>query len=391
MRNDVKSKIWTIVCLACIALPSVSMAGAIPPDPSNAALLYYQALLMMPDPEGQMPVDLAAVAKGEVPPDQARAFLEKCRSTIDFVEAAATLPQCDWGYRFSLGFDVQLPQLSQLRRLAFVLVSDARLRASDGTCRGALERCLLVDSVSRHVGDDTIISYLVSIAIRNIGRECMQEVIGQAAADAELLRWLKGELATAEPWGISPVHPLKIEVEVMTDLMRMNKRDKLIEAMTNPEDPDAKKVSDFVATLDAGTLERARSVYRKRMASILATMATPLPYAECYSRTQKLSNDFDPNDPALRVAGAFMPAMAKIYTLKVRCDARTDAIAAGIEICLHRAESGKLPAALPVGLPKDPYSGEDFEYERTDGGFVLRCRGKDLDKDMVYEFKFPVK
>jgi len=39
-------------------------------------------------------------------------------------------------------------------------------------------------------------------------------------------------------------------------------------------------------------------------------------------------------------------------------------------------------------LPKDLFSGEDFEYEKNDDGFVLRCRGKDSD---VYRFKFKIK
>ena len=30
-------------------------------------------------------------------------------------------------------------------------------------------------------------------------------------------------------------------------------------------------------------------------------------------------------------------------------------------------------------MPKDRYSREDFEYEVTEDGFILRCRGKDID------------
>ena len=295
------------------------------------------------------------------------------------------------------------PQLSQLRRLAFILVSDARLKAFDGDTRGALERCLLVDSVSRHVGDDTLISYLVSIAVRQLGRQCMQDVIGQAANDAELLRWLKTELATAEAWPISPVRPMRIEVEIMTDQMRPEKRDKLMEIMgvsgdSAPEDAGDlveaanKEIADFIAALDAETLARARALYRERVTSMLTVMNSPAAYAERYAQLKRLSDDFDPNDPASRVAGAFMPAMGRIYTLRVRSEAYANATTAGVDICLRKAESGKLPAALPAGLPKDPFSGRDFEYELTDGGFVLRCRAKENSgEDKVNEYAFTVK
>lgn len=392
MRKNTEQKILMIVCVACMATPPASMARAIPPDPDNAALLYYQALLTIPKLEGEAGDHLPYVAKGKVAPDDdVREFIEKCRNAIEFVEAAADVPMCHWGYRFSQGLDVQMTHLSQMRRLAFILAADARIGAFDGDYRRALERCLLMDSVSRHIGDDTIISYLVSIVVRQLGRQCMQEVIGRAAGDAELLRWLKNELVTSEPWAISPVRPLKIEVEIMTDLMQMDKRDRLPEVMAGPDGANTKETADFVATLDADTLEHARGIYRERIASMLTVMSTPMPYAESYSRLKQLSDDFDPNDPASRVAGAFMPAMSKIYTLKTRCEAHANAIEAGVDICLRRAESGKLPESLPAGLAKDPFSGEDFAYERTDSGFVLHCRGRDLSKDAVHEFAFLVK
>jgi hypothetical protein len=44
--------------------------------------------------------------------------------------------------------------------------------------------------------------------------------------------------------------------------------------------------------------------------------------------------------------------------------------------------------ALPAGLPKDAFSGKDFKYEKTKDGFVLRCRGRDLGKDKLYQYEF---
>jgi hypothetical protein len=104
-----------------------------------------------------------------------------------------------------------------------------------------------------------------------------------------------------------------------------------------------------------------------------------------------LANGFDPNDPAAAAVCTFMPAMGRIYTLKTRIEAHANAVRAGIKICLVRAESNRLPQTLPEGLPKDAFSGEGFEYKRTEGGFVLRCRVPDLDKDETYEYAFTFK
>ena len=87
-----------------------------------------------------------------------------------------------------------------------------------------------------------------------------------------------------------------------------------------------------------------------------------------------------------------MPAISRIYTLKTREEALDNALKAGIDLCLRKAETGALPAALPTGLPKDPFSGQDFAYERTDSGFILCCQGTELGADnKVNEFAFTVK
>ena len=42
-------------------------------------------------------------------------------------------------------------------------------------------------------------------------------------------------------------------------------------------------------------------------------------------------------------------------------------------------------------LAEDLFSGEDFEYKKTEAGFVLRCRAKDLDKDEIHQYEFKVR
>ncbi len=403
MQKHIKHTIVVTVFLLSLTLSSTSIAGSIPPDPTNAALLYYQALMTMPIPEGEVIDQLDKAAKGEIEPDQIRTFLQNDDNCIEFVEAAVGLSQCDWGYRFSLGLDVQLPQMWQLRRLSYILAADARLHAFDGEYRQALERCQLIDSLSRHVGDDTLISYLVSLAIRELAMKCVQDIIGQIADDAECLQALRHELTMAAPLTVSPIEPLKIEVEIMADLMQVDKRNKMIEAMGIGLDNDApqgvedivddleKERKAFIASLDAKTLKQARTIYRERIAAMLTTLNTPMPYAEKYQRLKKLSTDFNQDDPASRVAGAFTGNMANVYTIRVRNDTHANALLAGLDICLQRAESGKLSTTLPEGLPKDPFSGQDFQYELTDKGFTLRCQTKDPVKDIVHEYAFTVK
>ena len=389
MRTNTGKKVAGVVLAIMMVSLLAPRVRAIPPDPDNAALLYYQAFLTVAELDDDARKLMGDVARGKVAPDeQVRKHIQDCRGAIGFAEAGAELPACHWGYRFSQGFDALMPQLSQARFLAFVLIADARVRAADGDYRGALERCLLTRTLGHHVGDDTLVSYLVSLAARTLGYNCMRDVMGQAAGDVELLRWLQSELAAGPGKELSPARPLKIEREIVLDLMRMEKIDVLARVLA---DTDEEKLKAIVAGANEEILAQARQVYADRSAAVLKTFSMPLSYEQAHAQLAKLATDFDPNDPASAAVGAFMPALSRVYTLKIRAKAQANAVRAGVEICLARAKSGRLPKALPEGLPKDAFSGEDFEYKLTDDGFVLRCRKPDLDKNETYEYAFVVK
>ena len=378
---------FTAIILACLLLAiAASPAPALPPDPDNAALLYYQGFLSLPQRDEEARLHMGDVARGKVAPDdKVREDIAMCSGTIHMVEAAVKVPVCDWGIQYSEGFDALMPQLAQIRHTAFVLLADARMRAADGDYRGALERCLMTETFAYHVGDDTLISYLVSISVRNLAYECIRDVMGLAAGDAELLGWLKKELAKSRVKNLSRTRPMKYEIEIVTDLMRMENIEKLAGALAGPDGDKAAEIADKA---DAKILQKARQIYTERINAMLKVLNASMPYEQAYSQLTKLAGDFDSSDPSASAAGAFIPAINKIFLQKTLVKTQANAIAAGIEILLERARTGRLADTLPAGLPKDEFSGKDFEYEKTKEGFVLRCRSKDLGKDELYQYEF---
>ena len=122
--------------------------------------------------------------------------------------------------------------------------------------------------------------------------------------------------------------------------------------------------------------------------------AFDLPYMVAYSKLKQLdekpSKEFSKNPDATFTA-ACSPTWLKIYTISTRLGSHSNAIKAAIEIYIIKAKTGKLPDALPAGLPPDLFSGKDFAYEKTKDGFILRCQGKDLGKDEFYQYEFKVK
>jgi hypothetical protein len=379
----------------CIALTAATL-HALPPDPDNAALLYYQGFLSLPQLSQEERSHIGDVARGKIPPDdKVRGYIAQSNGAIHLAEAAAKVPDCQWGVQFSEGYDALMPQMAQMRYMTFVLVADARVRAADGDYRGALERCLMTETFAYHIGNDTFISYLITISVRAMAYKCMQDIIGQAASNAGLLQWLKKELTTS-PLStfspvplriISPAQPLMFEREIFTDLIRKENVEKLARIMS---ESNKDKAARIVKKADARILQKSRQLYTERINAMLNIFSKSMPYEQAYSQLTKLSGDFDSNDPAAEIAQAFMPAINKVFSQKTWIETQFNAIIAGNEILLERAGTGKLPDSLPTGLPKDAFSGEDFRYEKTKDGFILHCRDKDLGKNEPYQFEFKV-
>ncbi|MHC4324156.1 MAG: hypothetical protein ACYSUX_07775, partial [Planctomycetota bacterium] len=204
--NRIRKSTFTTIILAGLLLSmAVSPTSALPPDPDNAALLYYQGFLSLPQLSQEARRHIGDVARGKIAPDdKVREHIAKSDGAIHFVEAAIKVPDCQWGVQFSQGFDALMPQFAQMRFMAFVLVADARTRAADGDYRGALERCLVTETFACHISDDTLISYLVTISVRAMAYKCIQDVAALAADDADLLQWLKNELAK------SPINTISV-------------------------------------------------------------------------------------------------------------------------------------------------------------------------------------
>ncbi len=365
-------------------------ARAIPPDPDNAALLYYQALLIHHEPDEAISDVYEAFVKGETEPtDEIRGYVHGSRAALDYALLGARVESCDWGLPYSKGFSLLLSHMSQLRSLCRLVIADARLLASQGDYPMALDRCLGVQRIAEHIGDDTLISYLVAMGMRNLEYACVRDVMGLACNDGKMLRRIGDEVTKPPKREISAIRPLGMEREIVTNLMRTDHVEELVQVVA--DDLGKKKLAKKIAAVDETTLDKNRHLYSDRVQAMLNVLGSSLPYDRVYSELKQLGEGLDANDPASALASAFVPSLAGVYSTKIRTEACANAIRAGVEIYLQRIQSGQLPVGIPAGLPRDPFSGRDFQYKRMDSGFILRCQGKDLDKNTFQEYRFMVK
>jgi len=166
------------------------------PSPGNAAILYYQAFLLRPQPDDATALQINAVLKGGLPDDVIRTYLGRCRKMIHTAEVASQVPQCTWGIRrFDAGGFAEIDLLGQIRQLTIVLALDARTLGADGRYDAAFARCLTMRRVARHAGDETMFAYLIAQSVEEIATHTMRHLLGFVPPDANFFQQVRGQLA----------------------------------------------------------------------------------------------------------------------------------------------------------------------------------------------------
>jgi len=165
-----------------------------PPNPGNAALLYYQAFLLRSEPNEAISNKIHEVSFGAEPDRQVRKYLGSCLDVIEIVEIASRMQQCTWGVWVKPVF---LPSHGALRREIYsiyeILLMDARILAADGHYRVALERCLTALRIARHLREDPEL-YIFSTPFERYALRMVRYVLGVIPPDADILTWFRGQL-----------------------------------------------------------------------------------------------------------------------------------------------------------------------------------------------------
>jgi len=373
-----------------------SPAFAYPPDPDNAALLYYQAYIAYEKTDDTMQAMVSDLSKGKIEPNERiRKYIENCREAIDNAVAASEIPNCNWGLRYSKAFDMSLSHLAQTRKLVFIIGSEIRILAADGDYQKALNRCLTLHKMSKHMGDETIISFLVAMAIGKMADNQIQFLLGEMPQDPKTLTWLKSQLAIIDSKPLSSRGTTEYERELSLEHMQLDKLKQLIEIVNGePIKPDSKE-AEQLRNVDQATIDKNRAYYIKHMDTLQTILSSPMNYEKVYTGLKKLNEqpkkDVAENNTDAYITSIVSPAFERIVSVETRDKTFNNAVRAAVEIYIQKAKTGQLPETLPEGLPKDLFSGKDFRYEKTANGFTLRCRSKDLDKNETYKYEFKVK
>jgi hypothetical protein len=380
------------LCILLTALTVVSKARAYPPD--NAAVLYYKAFLMLQEPSEEVKNMMRDLREGKIESNaQIKQHLQDNRHVMEFAETAAEIRQCDWGHDISKGLGVLMPELLKLRLTAFMLTAKAQILAEEGDYKGAISKCLTIHKMARHMSDSLLISYLVGASLNDMANQRIEDFLSIMPEDLETLTWLKNQTVSISVNAPSIKIAMAREKEIAMHELRQERIDSLLEAMGDDFVTD-EMTADAVKKVRAGDpkfFKDNREYYASLMDDIIVTL--DLPYQQSHRKFDELNDRVQKdakNNPAAIMGALLMPANSRVLTIGIKRTTFFNAIRAAIDLYIIKAKTGRLPEKLPADLPRDMFSGKDFEYEKTEDGFILRCQGKDLDKDKMYQYEFKV-
>jgi len=364
---------------------TAAFAYAYPPD--NAAVLYYKAAEFygVVDPEMTDMLDDFRDGKIELN-DKIRDFVNKNRLIIETVLDASEVKNCDWGMNPSQGLNMLAPPMYNIKKLSQLIATDAKILAEDGRYGPAIHRCMSLYKMARHINDRIFISYLVGIAVTGMTNNCLINIISDMPQHAQNMTRLKNDLIEIDSIPLSIKPALLGEREAVLTFMTLEQIPDVVNTCVEDE-----AVKEKLLSADEAFLEANRRYFENYYSGVIA--AFDMPYTQGYTVIMDLSEKMEKDvktNPDVILAAVLTPAMHKMFSLKTRFQTHNNAIKTAIELYLIKAKTGKLPEKLPANLPGDMFSSKPFDYEITSEGFILRCQGKDLGKDELYEYEFKV-
>lgn len=359
-------------------------------QPDNAATLYRQALRLYERPDSNTNRAVTQFRNGEIGTNNGIIrYIEQNRPVIDILVKAADITECDWGD------DPATANATGLRQLSGLLAAEAGRLADQGDPKAAFDQCTTLHKMAIHACGETLVNYLVGLAIEGVANTATVQVLGLVRPDAETLTQLKSDLVQTNERFPSLSTNLKREVQATAAKMT---RESTLATLRQAREAGVSIADDSVTTRlgqgDEAFYNRNREFYLSMMETVTSLLEANTPYAQTCesidSLGERLGKQMRNNPDATLASLALSPtSVRRPYQLAVRRQTNVNALQAAIDVYIALAQTGRLPEALPATCPPDLFSGKPFIYTKTPDGFTLHCQSREsADREPEeYEFK----
>lgn len=375
-------------------------AAAVP----NAAVIYWQAFAMLPQPlaEPQKAKYEAAVSNpSSLVADDLKPIVTSFEDSLAALRRAARVAACDWNLDYEAGPGCRLPHLEKARAISNAALLRARLEFAAGKTDEAIADVLAVLKLARDCGSSTVlISLLVDAAIEKSATEVLAANLGRLSPEQLDQLAIAIDALPATP---SPADCIRYEGRMFGDWMAgvidaeaakvadPKAGGKVLAALleevnagtaADANEAERRKVFDLLSVADVReSLRLARADYER--AATIAGMTAAERRGRWAEYEARISNvgPAGSREQAMRVlSGYFVPAVAGFCERMDEAGVRRQLLLQAIKAKRQGAEAVRgstVPGHGPV------------EYRATEDGFELRCQPGSTDKPVVLRVGHP--
>lgn len=399
----------TLICALFLTLATITTAAQT--TQKNAANLYRKAIkLYQPDQKSHNSIyDL--LSGGNKDYQAVIEHIKLNRKALDIALEASKIENCDWNFKlaaydpadpneFTKEFGRQSGNHAAMKQLVKLILADAKVHAHKTEIKKATDEIIDAYSMTRHNYSDSVIGWLVMKSMESKVNQLLHEILSEHRLNASMLNYIERHLSNHMKLRQTLIKTFDFETRYYLETLSKATLESTKESIIFG-DPNI--IDEIIKSDDAAYAVFDRDYFLRHQQKLRTAFSKP------YAKAIVVFGELDEvlSDDAVEFAQsnhktsanytAFMMKMMSssslwsyFYSSHISTKTRFNALLTAVEIYLVKAKTGKLPAKIPAGLAKDLFSGNDFAYEKTDTGFILRCQAKDLSKDKIYEYEFKV-
>ena len=364
---------------------------SIPADAENAAYAMEDAFSFLQEWDGDKKKSLPVVGTSKLPPRTeplstemktlVAEYIADNNEAIELFHEAAKIEDCRYPVDLSAGLGTLTPNLSEMRKSAFLLKLEAILHANDGNSVAAMNSINSAFGIARSLAKEPMtISQLVRAGCQATALSTIEQVINRTElTDEQLIELIE---CVRDSERISDMSCAFVGERCMG-----------ISFFRVPESvgPDAfgggVPLGPLLALYKAVGLADADAViYLDLMEGYIESMKLPL--HERQKAVDAVSAKLQSTSKAHILLHVITPGLSRVTTIEMRAIAHLRAADAALAVQRYRLAAGELPGKLadlvPTYLetvPKDPFDGNDLRYRKLEPGFVVYSTGEDLSDD----------
>jgi hypothetical protein len=337
------------------ATAALEMAPAPVPPAENGAPFYVAAFALMARP-GERDRDAMEAGPSEWNAERKaslRGLLASNADAFEMLEKARTRPRCGFERNYAQGFEMQLPEVSNVLELARLLKLRAAIQADAGDAAGARRSAEDAFALAHALsGDRILVSQLVRLEAIQLALAAVDVGVTAETSEAELGAVLA---IVPNPASLAALMEpaLRGELAMVADLLRgpPGRLWSVLESIP-PREPGV------LAHLARPLLKSDGARYLDFMRRMVELSAKP--YLE--GRAELASLDAEATARSLwhPVTCLLMPALARANERLAEVQARLAVTRAGLEAERTRKTTGRHPAQLQG---TDPFSGKPLSID----------------------------